>query len=308
MGDYMKKLLTILTIVTTSLILISCTNNNSPEIITTLYPQYDIATNIAGDKLNVELATPFGSEIHEYSPSPKDIVNINNSKLFLYTSLLLEPWVANLLSDDLNSLNLSKSLNIHSEHEDNHDHEHDHSHADLHFWTDPHNFLSLINVIRDSIIEIDINNKAYYEENAKLYYEKILTIDEEFTNYLISKPNPTIYFAGHNAMEAFSDHYNINIIGLSDSFKPDADLTSGQLTFLIEEIKTNNITHLFIEELAEPKAALVIKRELDKENLSIVLLELHGYHNITLNQSKEGISYADLFRQNTENIKKALGN
>lgn len=302
----MQKILTFLLLIFTSLFLISCNDNNEPDIITTLYPQYDIVKNIVGDKLNVELSTPFGSEIHEYSPSPKDILNINNSKLFIYTSLSLEPWVENLLNDNLNSINLAESLAIDDAHD--HQHEHEHSHADLHFWTDPHNFLSLINIIKDRIIEIDNLNKDFYEENALNYYNEISEIDQSFTLYLKDINNPTIYFAGHNAMEAFESHYHINIVGLSESFKPDADLIAGQLTFLIEKLKENNVKHLFIEELAEPKAAEVIKRELANKNLNVSLLELHGYHNITLNQSREGVTYADLFRQNTTNIKKALGN
>jgi len=47
--------------------------------------------------------------------------------------------------------------------------------------------------------------------------------------------------------------------------------------------------------LVEPRVANLIKDELAKENYAITLLELHGYHNITAAQAKEGITYADIF-------------
>jgi zinc transport system substrate-binding protein len=93
---------------------------------------------------------------------------------------------------------------------------------------------------------------------------------------------------------------------LFDGFKPDADLTSSELISFTEVVKSSNVHTLFIEELAEPKAALQIKNELAKENYSLTLLELHAYHNVTKEQMEDGIRYIDLFRQNIDSIKSVL--
>lgn len=73
-------------------------NKNLEEIkiVTTLYPTYDFAKNIVGDKGDVELLLPLGLEAHSYEPIPGDIIKINNSDIFIYTGEAMEPWVVNI--------------------------------------------------------------------------------------------------------------------------------------------------------------------------------------------------------------------
>ena len=48
------------------------------RIVTTLFPAYDFARNIAADNAEVTLLLPPGVESHSYEPTPKDIVEIQN--------------------------------------------------------------------------------------------------------------------------------------------------------------------------------------------------------------------------------------
>lgn len=85
------------------------------EIITTLFPQYDFAKQIAGDKANVTLLLPPGTESHTYEPTPQDMIRINNSELFIYTGKEMEPWADNLISgmkNDINVLDLSSTVTL----------------------------------------------------------------------------------------------------------------------------------------------------------------------------------------------------
>ena len=125
------------------------------EIIATLFPQYDFAKQIGGDKVNVTLLLPPGAESHTYEPTPQDMVNVNNSDLFIYTGEEMEPWADNLISgmkNDIRVLDLSKTVDLinteefeeehegeahahnhekeeehETEHDEDHDAEHEHS-------------------------------------------------------------------------------------------------------------------------------------------------------------------------------------
>ena len=129
-----------------TVIIINCTNINSKqsekiEIIATLFPQYDFAKQIGGDKVNVTLLLPPGSESHTYEPTPQDMININNSSLFIYTGEEMEPWAENLIDgvkNDIKVLDLSTTVNLINveefekeycgedcEHEHNHIYEHE---------------------------------------------------------------------------------------------------------------------------------------------------------------------------------------
>lgn len=310
----MKKILYLITI---SLIitLTACQKNKEYDIVTTAYFQYDIVKNIVDDKLEINLLTKPGIDNHDFLPSSKQMSSIKNSKLFIFTSYEIDAWlnenVTQVVGKNTSYLNLSEYVEY-DELEENHDHgdddhlDHDHNHG-IHYWTDPILILEFIELIKDEIIKIDPKNSDTYIQNANIYYNKIFELNEEITNYFLNKENVKLYFAGHNAMQHFEHRYNIEIVSLSDTNKPDADLTSAQISKLIKEIKDNNVKYLFTEELKEPKVANTIKLELAKENYDLILLELHGYHNITKNQFDEGITYYDLLLKNFNNIKKALG-
>ena len=88
----MKKgitfLITIILIFSLLVIGISKINKQSQseekiKVIATLFPQYDFAKQIGGDKVDVSLLLTPGTETHTYEPTPQDIINVNNIKYFL---------------------------------------------------------------------------------------------------------------------------------------------------------------------------------------------------------------------------------
>lgn len=299
MKSLLKSFFTIFFLFITLFFLIACSKKESTDIVTTLYPQYDIAKQIAGDKLSVSLLTPFGSEVHAYEPTAKDIINIKEAKLFLYTSDSMERWVKNVINSNVNAIDLSAKYVLLP-------------YADLtvgddfHYWTDPTTVLQLIEVIKDEIIKVDPENETYYETNATNYYNEINTVHEELSTYLNSKLNSSVFFYGHNALAPFANRYNLEIISLSDNYQPDAELSPGQILNLKNKIKETNAKYLFVEELIDLRAPSALKDELASEGYQLTLLELHGFHNISKNQNEAGVRYVDLLKQNFENLKTAL--
>lgn len=291
-----RKIFTLILLIGFSTALISCKDKKA-DLVATFYPHYDILNTIAKDKLETKLLVPFGSEVHSYSPSPKDIEMINNSKLFVYASDTLDVWVNDLVNTDINYINMFNEIEVEFA---------DDIGATVHYWTDPFVFLDMINVLKAEIIKIDPANEDFYTKNANDYINEILATHDELTAFLNTAKNKQLYFAGHNALGGFAYRYNITITSLIEHFSPEAEQTIKQIENIINALKETNTSYLFIEELVEPRLAETIKRELQKDNLNIVLLELHGYHNITIDQAKRGITYANLFKQNTTNIKKAL--
>ena len=292
----MKKIIVILLFIF-SLTLVSCKNDTNFDIVTTTYFQYDIVKNIVDDKLTVDVLTKPGVDNHDYMPSSNQMTNIRNSKMFLFTSYKVDSWLNDNASQIAGKETIVINLNDYNDVNIN----------DLHYWTDPKLILNFINVVKDEIVKIDPDNKDFYVENATNYYNAINNVHLSMESYFNSKDNVTIYFAGHNAMKYFEDRYKITIIALSNTSKPDADLTSNQITSLLEVIKENSVHFLFTEELKEPKVATTIKNELAEDNYELTLLELHGYHNVTKEDFDNNVSYLQLLERNFNNIKMALG-
>ncbi len=282
------------------ILLTACNTRPAPDIVTTSFVSYDIVKNIVGDKLTVNNIIPWGSELHSFEPVARDIVAINDAKLFVYATPLLDTWVKNLVVND-NSFDMSAHYEDH--HEENDD---DHDHASLHFWTNPVWYVEVLDALLPIITRVSPANSHYFSANHASYTTMINNTTNDLRTYLTAFTNPTIYFAGHNAMDAFSDEFGLTIKSLSESYKPDIDFTATDIIAVVDEMVSKNIHHLFVEELAEPRAAEVIKNEFRKHNHEIEILELHGYHNITSTQAKENVTYADLYETNVANIKKAL--
>ena len=124
------------------------TNSDKLTVVATLFPQYDFAREIAGDKADIILLLPPGMESHSFEPTPGDIITIHNSDIFLYTGDEMEPWVSGIVDnmEELNDAvpviaNLSKGIELHMD-EHTHLHEEDpctdqtHNHEDGYVHSD----------------------------------------------------------------------------------------------------------------------------------------------------------------------------
>ena len=120
----MKKgitfLITIILIFSLLVIGISKINKQSQseekiKVIATLFPQYDFAKQIGGDKVDVSLLLTPGTETHTYEPTPQDIINVNKADLYIYTGKYMEPWsdkIANSITSNTQVLDASKNINL----------------------------------------------------------------------------------------------------------------------------------------------------------------------------------------------------
>ena len=79
-------------------ILAGCTlSSRLPDekvVLTTFTVLADIASEVAGDRLQVESITKPGAEIHGYEPTPGDIRRAATASLVLDNGLNLEAWFA----------------------------------------------------------------------------------------------------------------------------------------------------------------------------------------------------------------------
>ena len=138
----MKKILTLSLSLLLILTLAACgrtRDSEKPLVITTLFPQYDIARSLAGDYIDLEFLLTPGTDAHSFEPSPRRVVQILEADLLIYTGDAMEPWVSRLIApakdEGLNILDLSRNINLittrHHQHNDTDHHDHDdHHHHD----------------------------------------------------------------------------------------------------------------------------------------------------------------------------------
>ena len=68
------------------------------KVVTTLFPYYDFARQIAGDKVELSMVIPAGQDSHSFEPTPADIRLIQNADLLICNGGAMEQWVSQVVS------------------------------------------------------------------------------------------------------------------------------------------------------------------------------------------------------------------
>jgi len=302
-----NKFLPLMTLPLT-LIFSSCGNSTTYDIVVTMYPQYDIAKAIVGEKMSVHSILPPGVEVHDFEASSADIVAMNKAKLVIYTSPIIDTWMNESALENDETLIIDLSTYYHEDEDLHMDDDHEHEHDDIHYWVDPLVIIDLSEAILEHIVTIDPDNASFYQNNAAAYVAELNSTYTDFMTYLETNDlhESTLYFAGHNAMGLFGARHHLDIHALFEDFKPDEDLGSQQLIAFTNAVREAGTSYLFVEEMVVPKAATTIKNELARTGYELTLLELHAYHNVSQIDFDSGLTYIDLYQRNIANIKLAL--
>ena len=301
----MKKYIVVIMIIISAMFLASCQNSDRDvyQIVTTLFPQYDIAKAIVGDEMTVKNVLPFGTDPHSFEITSRDRQYIESSELFIYTSDALENWVKDLSLTQTLVLNLELELDL-EDHDDDEDHDDEH---DVHFWTNPYIMEDMVSLILTHLIEIKPSSADVFTENANAYIETLESHVNDLENFLTAynNDNLTLYIAGHNAMAEFGEYFGLDIVSLFPDFIPDAELSSLELSSFIDALIANDIKAFFIEPVfdQEPLAAITIQSALLEQNQTVSFHELHQFHNISQEDFENNVTLFDVFENNIHHIK-----
>lgn len=266
------------------------------QIVATLFPQYDFARQIAGDKAEVILLLPPGVESHSFEPTPSDIIKINRSDLFVYTGDTMEVWAGRII-DGMKSagseslvLDVSQGIDLT-----------DDGVVDPHIWTDPVNAEAMSANILEALCSLDPANTDYYRANAAGFSAALSDLDAEFQTIVNNGKRNKIIFGSRFALHYFVKRYGLTAESAFDSCSSETEPSVRAVAELIERIKNEEIPVIYYAELEDPKVARAISAETGAK-----LLLFHSCHNVTKEELEEGVTYLSLMKQNAEHLKEGL--
>ena len=280
-----------------------------------MFPQYDFAKQIGGDKVDVSLLLTPGTETHTYEPTPQDIINVNKADLYIYTGKYMEPWsdkIANSITSNTQVLDASKNINLINEEQfekehdtiDNNEEESDNSHHheyDPHIWLNPQNAIGMVKNIEEELCNIDPQNKEYYQKNAENYINQLKSLDTEIETTIKESPKNKIAFGGTFAYAYFIQRYNLQYVSAYDSCGENSEPSVTKVKEVIDYMKENNINVIFYQELSAGKIADTISKETNATKLVF-----HTIHNASQEEINNGETYISLMQKNLQNLKQAL--
>lgn len=304
----MKRIFSLLAAFVLIITLVSCgkgqaRDSETPNIIATLFPQYDFARAIVGDKANVKMLLSPGTDSHDYDPTPSAALEISKCDLFIYTGDNMETWAATLLANvdkrKVYVLDCTQGIEFKSS-DDDHGHGHDHE-LDPHVWTSPVNAKKMVENILDAICAVDAENAAFYKANAEAYVKRLDALDAEFRSTVANGKRKEIVFGSRFALKYFAEEYGLSYTAAIASCESEDEPSVGVMNSIIEKVKKENIPVVYYEELSEPRIAQKIANE-----TGCRIRQFHSCHNVSRDEFDKGVTYIDLMTENVKVLKEGL--
>ncbi|MGZ9097341.1 MAG: metal ABC transporter substrate-binding protein [Micavibrio sp.] len=228
------------------------------KVVTTFTIIQDIAQNIAGDRAVVESITKPGAEIHDYQPTPHDIVRAQSADLVLWNGFNLERWFEKFLQNvkDVPSVVVSEGVEPMGISEGPYT-----GKPNPHAWMSPSNGLIYVENIRKAFVQYDPENAATYNANAAAYAEKIKALDVPLRKELTAIPDDQRWLVTSEG--AFS--YLTRDYGMREAYlwpiNADEQGTPQQVRHVIDLVRDNKIPVVFSESTISDRAAKQVASE-----------------------------------------------
>lgn len=288
------------------------------QVVTTLFPLYDFARTIAGDKAQVTMLLPPGVEPHTFEPRPEDMIRISRAGLFIYTSKYMEPWAEKIVSGidsrSLRVVNAGERVNylVGGSHDHDHGHGHEQSGSaaggytndrkqmDPHIWLDFANAALMVDTILDGFIAADPGNGAVYRHNAEALKKRLAALDLRYRRVLSSCSTRKLLHGGHYTFGYLANRYGLEYHALS-GVSSDSEPSAERMAALVREIRSSGALYLFAEELLSPRLTETLAQE-----AGVGVLMLHGAHNLSHDDQSKNVTFFDLMERNLEQLRKGL--
>jgi manganese/iron transport system substrate-binding protein len=228
------------------------------RVVTTFTVIQDIAQNVAGDAADVQSITKPGAEIHDYQPTPLDIVKAQEADLVLWNGMNLERWFEKFFDNvkDVPSAVVSAGIEPMGIAEGPYT-----GKPNPHAWMSPANALVYVENIRKALAEHDPAHAATYDKNARDYAEKINALDAPLRARIAAIPDAQRWLVTSEG--AFS--YLARDYAMREAFlwpiNADEQGTPQQVRKVIDLVRANAIPVVFSESTVSDKPAKQVASE-----------------------------------------------
>lgn len=237
----------------TSLLIVSpatAQDTKPKRILTTFTILQDIAQNVAGDKAIVESITKPGAEIHDYQPTPLDIVKAQSADLVLRNGFGLERWFDKFFQGVHDVPNVVVSDGIEPMMIKDGEYS---GKPNPHSWMSPANAVVYVENIRKALNKIDPANSATYDRNAADYTKKLEALNAPISSMLAKIPaNERTLVSCEGAFSYLTRNYNLNELYLW-GVNADEEGTPQQIRRVIDQVRKNHVPAVFCESTVNDK-------------------------------------------------------
>ncbi len=231
--------------------------NKKPLVLTTFTVLADIASNISGDRLNIQSITKPGAEIHGYQPTPSDLVRASQANLIIENGLGLELWARKFTSSlrEVPRVVLTDGMTPIFIEGDFYN-----GKPNPHAWMSPKRAMHYVDNLVTAFISIDPEGKQNYISNGETYKNKLSVLDSDLKRALNQIPvEKRILVSCEGALSYLADDY-----GFKEAYlwpvNAESQVTPRRMKSLINIILENEVPVVFCESTVSEKPQLEVAR------------------------------------------------
>lgn len=268
------------------------------RVVTTFTVIQDIAQNVAGDAAIVESITKPGAEIHEYRPTPRDIVKAQSADLVIWNGLYLERWFEKFFNnvENVPSVVVSDGIDPMGIREGAYT-----GKPNPHAWMSPTNAVIYVENIRKALVKYDPDNAETYNTNAAAYTAKLKAMDVPLRKRLSAIPKEQRYLVtSEGAFSYLARDYGMRELYLWP-INADQMGTPHQVRHVIDEVRKHKIPVVFSESTVSDKPARQVAKETGARYGGVLYVD-------SLSEAGGPVpSFLDLLRVTVATIAKGFG-
>lgn len=280
-------------------------------VLCTVFPIYDWVRTVVGksDSVDVILLVSDGADLHSYQPTARDAINIRTADIIVRVGGADDSFV-----DDLAELGKGIDLRLmeaegvvlhtagtSSEHHDHDGHEHT---VDEHIWLSLKNAVACVEAISRALSTSDPQGAEKYKQNADLYIESLLALDEDYTSITTTAKNKKMVFADRFPFVYMTSDYGIEYEAAFEGCTTDAEAGFDTILRLSEQLDLWQLSYIFVTENSDRRLCDAV-RELKKDRQTEVAV-LNSLQSVSEKDIESGATYLKIMADNLSVLEKAL--
>ena len=268
------------------------------SVVASFFPIYEFVKAVGGNRIDLSVLIPIGSEPHNFDPTIQEIQKANSANLLVYNGASMEePWIHTLAPQ--NEVDTSKGVNLLANPSD----PDIKGPNDPHIWLDPVLAIKQVQNIRDGLDKVDPKNTAYFNQNAQNFIWQLNKLDMAFKGNLTSSNCAKRDFIPfHLAFGYFAPQYGLTQHPIHEGLTPSGEVLPQKLVEVVNLAKNLGLKVIYNEDLLDPRSSQTIAEQIPGTKVMV----LSPVERINATEQNGGIGYIDKMYQDLSALKVGL--
>lgn len=269
------------------------------QVVATLFPIYDWVKQVGGDNVEVHLLLTGGAGAHDVSLTPQAAIQLQQADVLVINGAGLETYLdleeLQAQNPNLVVLKMESAVIDPVELDEEEKEEHPLSQFNPHIWLSPKQALRQVELIQHTLISVDPEQAAAYQEQGQVYLAEMNALHQEYVS-TIGSFSKRSFIAFHDAMPYVAQDYELEQVAVVEEF-PGTSPSPQDILALHTLILETGVDVIFTEPQFSPQVAETLATDTGATLAEFDTLE-------TANPEVD--TYIEKMRVNLSNMKSVL--